>query len=378
MDESDMKNTGENSQLIHFLNSRATGTPIGRQNPERPSQCDAFESFGQTIVTQRRHFDDNATEGRTIPFFTDVSLKALPTLETEAMVQRGLELHDKLLYLRMKYWHLLEIDKTQWIDGVTDHRLNATLLPLLPLARFSPQIMSIVLENIEPVEKARRKLKAQSEDGVIINALWERIDDGLFGIHNGLFYIGRERERQEGVDGEQLERVIPLTTSKLADVLKWSSKTIRKIVTSLNLAPEHVPPRFRVGRYSYRGIFYDPAKMEKRLRAFVVDYPPNTLSSTLTTSVPDVPHVPHTPSGMENDIGSFLKDSPEGRRGTSGTSGTTDDVIDDLFGNKSSQCRACAFFKDGDACPRPDPRLIQPSATYVKTCPPFQSATEVT
>lgn len=33
LDEADLRSTGETSELIHFLNSRATGTPIGRQNP---------------------------------------------------------------------------------------------------------------------------------------------------------------------------------------------------------------------------------------------------------------------------------------------------------------------------------------------------------
>jgi hypothetical protein len=238
MDEADFGNTNENSQLTHFLNSRATGTPIGHQNPERPSQCDAFESFGLTIVTQRRHFDDKATEGRTVPHYTDVSEdRSLPTLETEAMVQRGLTLQDKLLYIRLKYWQALVIDKTRWIDGVTDHRLNSTLLPILALSAFCPELFDIVMANITSIEKARRKLKSQSEDGVVINALWERVESELFGTHNNLYYIGETKEQYHSIDGETHERVIPLTTSKLADSMRFSPKTIRKIITSINIVP---------------------------------------------------------------------------------------------------------------------------------------------
>jgi len=366
MDEADMRNTGETSILIHFLNSRATGTPIGRQNPDRPSKCDAFESFGITIVTQRRHFDDNATEGRTIPFLCDVMEKSLPTLETEEMIRKGLELQDKLLYIRMKYWKEINIEKTLWIEGVSDPRLNSTLLPVMALAKFSERLKDIVKENIEPLEKARKKLKAQSEDGVIINALWEKIEADLWGIHNNLYYVGAEKQNYKGADGEALELIIPLTTTKLAESTKFSSKKVRKIITSLNIEPDNKPARFRVGRYSYRGIFFEPSKLEKRLREFVVDYEKFELYKVLGLSVPDVPDVPHSPSGEDSTLTRFVKEAPEGKSGTCGTSGTQENpfpqlgdikdmVWDDSFWGKH-ECCVCgyekwtswkAFLKDG-------------------------------
>lgn len=327
IDEADVKNTGETSQLIHFINSRATGTPIGRQNPDSPSKCDAFDSFGQTIVTQRRHFDDNATEGRTVPFFCDPSdKKEIPTLLTKEQILKGYDIQDKLLYIRLMYWDKIEIDKTFWVENVSDHRLNSILLPIMALAKFDHGLEEIISSNITVLHEARRKLKAQSDDGVLINFLWEKIESGLFGVHNTLYYMAA-KEKYQGMDGEEdLERTTPLTTTSLSETLKRTSRDIRKILTSLNIAPENAPPRFRVGKRRYRGIFFDTRKMEKRLREFVVTYENNSLHKALGSPVPDVPVVPPTtPSG---ELDKFLSKEkkkeifPESIAGTNGTSGT--------------------------------------------------------
>jgi hypothetical protein len=104
LDEADFANTNEKSELVHFLNCRATGTPLSRQNPKNPRFTDTFSNFGLTILTQRRPFDDNATESRALPFYSESSDKRLPVIETDEMLKRGLELQNKLLYLRMKYY----------------------------------------------------------------------------------------------------------------------------------------------------------------------------------------------------------------------------------------------------------------------------------
>ena len=325
LDEADFANTGETSELIHFLNARATGTPIGRQNPDRSSQCDAFESFGLTIITQRRHFDDNATESRTIPFYSDISEKQLPTLETEEMITNGMMLQDKLLFIRMSYWNKIEIQKAKWIDGVSDHRLNAALLPVMALAEFAPDLKQLVKKTVQVIERERRKLKAQSEDGLVVNALWERIQDGLFGEHNGLFYIGREQIIEKGPDNEEQIIVRPLTTSALGEILKRSSKTIRKIVTSLNISPDNAPERARIRHWNVRPIFFDPKRLEKRLREFVVDYEKSELFKRLNLPVPDVPNVPVSPSEavLNTQPKTHVNNTPRERlSGTSGTCGT--------------------------------------------------------
>jgi len=309
IDECDVKNSGETSQLIHFLNSRATGTPIGRQNPESPSKCDAFESFGITIVTQRKHFDDNATEGRTVPNYCDVTEnKKITTMLTIKEIKRGLDLQDKLLYLRLTLWDKFFIDKTLWVENVSDHRLNSTLLPAMALAEFDPSLKEIIVKNVLVLHEERRRLRAQSDDGMMVNFLWEKIETGLWGLHNGFYYVGSEKETYVGVDEEEYEKVIPLTTSKISELLgqKITSRSIRKNITGLNIDPENAPTRIRLSQKIFRPILFDVIKMEKRLREFVVEYQNNTLYEKLELPKP-VTHVTDVTDNVTGGLDQYTK-----------------------------------------------------------------------
>jgi hypothetical protein len=155
LDEADFANTSEKSELIHFLNCRSTGTPLSRQNPKNVRLTDTFCNFGLTIVTQRRPFDDNATESRAIPYYSEASDKKLPVIETDEMLQQGLELQNKLLYLRMKYYQQVVIDKEAWLNDLCDPRLVATLLPLLALSKYEPSLKVTISETSKDVEKAK-------------------------------------------------------------------------------------------------------------------------------------------------------------------------------------------------------------------------------
>ena len=125
LDEADFSNTSEKSELIHFLNCRATGTPVSRQNPKNARITDVFANFGLTIVTQRRQFDDNATESRSLPYYSEVTEEKLPVVETDEMLKTGLSLQNKLLYLRMIHYRDVVINKSYWMEEITDPRSNA-------------------------------------------------------------------------------------------------------------------------------------------------------------------------------------------------------------------------------------------------------------
>ena len=287
IDEGDFKNTDENSELIHFLNARATGTPIGRQNPNNVSECQVFDSFGETIITQRRHFDDNATEGRAIPMFTDVGTKEYATLETQDLIDRGRDMQDRLLYLRMKHWNDFTIDKSIWIDGTSDHRLNSALLPLMALSTFIPWIEDFIKTLIKPIERERRKIKAQSSDGSVINIMWDKISEGSWSTHKAMFFLGngteysKSKNRDEDMD-EREEVVLPMTSTSLGELLGGiSGNAVKKIITSLNITPETAPITARINSKVKRPIFFDPIRLEKRLVEFVVDYNKGELCAEL-------------------------------------------------------------------------------------------------
>jgi hypothetical protein len=294
LDEADFANTNEKSELVHFLNCRATGTPLSRQNPNNPGVTDTFTNFGLTIVTQRRPFDDNATESRALPFYSEASDKRLPVIETDEMLRQGLELQNKLLYLRMKYFQQVTINKEAWVNELRDHRLVASLLPLIALSSHEPSLKETITKTAKEVEKAKIEEKANSMDGLIINCLWDRISEGLFDKWRpNVFYV-LDKKEVETIDEKEIARNTSLTTKDLADQFKWSPQAIRKALGSLCIAEKGLPTQVKVDGHNSRVIFFDPRRIEKRLREFVVNYTPGKVAEV--TGVTDLAyHVPDSP-----------------------------------------------------------------------------------
>jgi len=286
LDEADFANTNEKSELIHFLNCRATGTPISRQDAKNPRETDVFANFGLTILTQRRPFDDNATESRCLPYYSEKTDRKLPTVETDDMLAEGLEIQNMLFYLRLKFYRDVTIDKTAWINEISDPRLVSSLLPLLALSKFEPTIKETIETVVKDMAKLKVEQKSNSMDGTLLNALWEK---GLFALYSGMpnnkhYYF---QTKQHDEDDDQSVSVVPVTLSSLAEEFKpTTSRNIRKILTSLNLCAPGMPKVIRVGNKAHRVIFFDPLKFEKRLREFVIDYRPYELYEKLGLEKP--------------------------------------------------------------------------------------------
>jgi len=305
LDEADFANTSEKSELIHYLNCRATGTPVSRQDSKNPKLTHTFANFGLTILTQRKQFDDNATESRCIPFYSEVTDKKLPTVETDEMLKEGLELQNKMLFLRMKFFKKIQIDKSAWIGDLTDHRLIASLLPLLALSKHEPSIYETIIKTGKQIEKLKVEEKTNSEDGIIVNLFWEKIQNSLFELwNNPVYYILDSREI---IRGEENEREVkkPLTTSMIAQNLKWTTRRVRKVIRGLNLCRQGIPNFVKVSGKSWRVIFFEPKKLEKRLREFVVNYKPaelfEGLGVTQVTQVTDYLHGETRKSQLETE-----------------------------------------------------------------------------
>jgi hypothetical protein len=279
LDECDLGKSDESSDVVHYLNCRAYGTPISRQNPDAPTQSQAFFNFGLTIDTQRRAWPDDALENRTLPFPCERSQKELATTELDEWLEKGLELQDRLLYLRLVHWNEVKIDKAARVPGLKDHRLTASVLPLLALREFAPKMVSGLEDILKVLARRRQEVRAMSSDGVVVNYLWERLDTGLIGIHNAFPFVGAERQKtEEGKD----ETVMPLQVSEMADTLKWSAREVRRIIGSLQITPENAPRHpIHVGKSTIRPIFFDVRKLEVLLGDFVIEYQEGTLDKRL-------------------------------------------------------------------------------------------------
>jgi hypothetical protein len=280
LSEMDFRSGDETSELTHYLNCRSYGVPISRQNPDNPRYNEVFYNFGLTIVTQRRVWEDNALEDRTIPYNCEKSQKELATAELDEWVKRGISLLNKLLYLRLMFWPKVVIDKSARIPGVKDHRLTASVLPLIALSQHLPSLKDLLVKVLGSIEKKRCEVKAMSKDGVIVNELYEYWKENLIGEHNGIKYVAKEKT----VGPNREEILIPLQTSDLAEKLKWSTREVRSVVNSLQLHPslEKLPKLLRLDRV-YRPIWVDEQRLLSRFEEFAPDY-----SVTLVT---DVTHI---------------------------------------------------------------------------------------
>lgn len=282
LDECDLGKSDEASDVVHYLNCRAYGTPISRQNPDDPTQSQAFYNFGLTIDTQRRPWLDDALENRTLPFLCERSQRELATTELDEWLAKGLELQDRLLYLRLTSWDQVKIDKAARLPGIKDHRLTASVLPVLALRELAPDMVSNLEGILKILARRRQEVRASSSDGIVVNHLWEKLDAGLVGAWNGRLYVGAERVKDEK---SKEETIAPLQTSEMADVLKWKASDIRRIISSLQVTPD-AAPRHTVklaGRVT-RPIFFSPDKLEVLLADFVVDYQSGSLQERITES----------------------------------------------------------------------------------------------
>lgn len=272
LSEMDFRHSDSTSELVHYLNCRCYGVPISRQNPDNPRVNEVFRNFGETIVTQRLPWEDNALEDRTIPFYCERTQKDIPSEVLDEYVEKGLSLQNKLLYLRLMLYDRVEIDKAARIPGVRDHRLNSAALPLLALSKIAPGLFEDLAETLKEIEKRRREVKALSRDGVVVNAIYEYVKEFGLGEWNRLNYVVKMKLKTR-VAGEEKEILVPLQVSDLADPLKMSSSLVRRTLNSLQLHPEAEKlPRFIYLDRSYRPIWVSRERLESRFLEFVPDY----------------------------------------------------------------------------------------------------------
>jgi hypothetical protein len=283
LSEMDFRSSDETSELVHYLNCRSYGVPISRQNPDNPRHNEVFYNFGLSLVTQRRVWDDNALEDRTLPFYCEKSQKPLPTAELDEWIERGISLMDKLLYLRLQFWDRVVINKAARIPGVRDHRLTAAVLPLIALSKFFPELMELIQAVLGGIERRRREVKAMSRDGLIVNLLYEYFQEGLIGEHNGAKYVAKETAE----DKEKGTVYVPLQTSDIGERLGWKTRDVRNVINSLQLHPslETLPKLVRVGKYVARPIWVDEGRLRSRFEEFVPDFVTDVTLVTLNACV---------------------------------------------------------------------------------------------
>jgi hypothetical protein len=280
IDEADFLYSNVTSEVSHFLNSRCYGTPISRQNSKNPKITDTFSNFGLTMLTQRGSLGDDATSSRSLPFWSLRTKKQLPTVETQEMLDRGLDLQDKLLYLRFRYYKEFKIDPTAWVQGIRDHRLNAAMLPLIALSRIEPSILEDINGTARQFADMKVREKALTSDGLLVAHLWDLVNQEtpFINVWNNNLYFTTEIEDKEGA-----KVVVPLTTSILQNELGVSAKEARETAYRLNLVSpdKKLKAAIKVSGKTYKPIFFESERFEMLLVDFIVGYQDGDLAKRL-------------------------------------------------------------------------------------------------
>lgn len=291
LNEADIDPNGKDRELAGLLIARSYGDAISRQNPNNINEANAFNQFQLTIVTQRENFGENALEGRSIPFYTEKSWNKLPSLETPEMIELGKEIQKVSLALRMKYYSTLEINKAFWLD-TSDARLNSALLPLAALSNIDPSISELLNKQLRKLERRKTQLKAESDDGLLTNFLFNKLqqEDGempLFEHYQGNAYYfldkheihTEKRFNEHTKETSEIEEEIRtiLTTSNLQMSLGFnSSKGVRKKLDAL-LHTEDLPVTYRPLWNTHKvakPVWFRIEPLTKLFREFVIDFDP--------------------------------------------------------------------------------------------------------
>jgi hypothetical protein len=112
----------------------------------------------------------------------------------------------------MLYHNQVTIEKSSWIENLVDHRLIASLLPLIALSNYEPTLKTTITNTAKAVQRAKIEEKACSMDGSIINVLYEKISDGLFDEWQpNKHYLLEEAKIKDENKTEKL-KIKPLTT----------------------------------------------------------------------------------------------------------------------------------------------------------------------
>jgi hypothetical protein len=219
------------------------------------------------------------------------------------------------------------IDKAARIPGVKDHRLTASVLPLIALKSEAPAMVENLTGLLLELEHRRREVKAHSKDGTITNALWDRVSEGEIGSHNGDWFVGKNTAKAG------FPAIVPLTTTDLADDLKWKSHQVRSTIDSLNLFDAHAPRAVaKIEGKTYRPIWFSQDHFETRLQDFVVDYEPGDLVKALQGAVTKVTQVTDYVSG-EDPSTALEGPTPLHTNSVTSVTSVTEPMIDERFEN---------------------------------------------
>jgi hypothetical protein len=343
IDEADQRDTGSEAEWVQFINSRYDGTPIPRYNAAT-GKVDIFDSFGLTAIALRRMPKDEGTTSRMTKINATISPIALPEVAGEDIYNDYVEIRNKLLYLRLKYYNNLAFVGSSGLPADQSWRGKETLTLFRLLEQIDPEIDKDITEISKALTEREVQNLSGTWDGLIINEIYSFISEENTEHrekNRAIYFV--QRWKKEG-----RERITPLSLKYIADRLGTSASEVQRSMAQFKISTFD---RFRIDGLDrpQRGVlmFTQLMDTDRIFQRYVVEYnhklrdisnfnqgsldeihpmdsgvehsanvdvDPNT-----DVSVPPVPHVP--PHDLSRDLSNNNKPYMY-MGGTSGTPGT--------------------------------------------------------
>jgi len=178
IDEADWSRSDAQHFIVKILNNgfQQTST-VTRCKPNNPCEIDAFSIFCPKVLATRYGFNDQALESRCIIVrMEETGRDDIPTLLNPTMYANQLAIRNKLLMFRLKNLASTSIEE---IDlPIDDRRVRQTVMPLAqPLINF-PDELTRLKQLVIDFAKENVKVRADSPEGLVVNALIQIVDSG--------------------------------------------------------------------------------------------------------------------------------------------------------------------------------------------------------
>jgi hypothetical protein len=359
----------EDEELEKYIRSRYDPGTVNPRllDPHSRTDIAGFRVAGPTVVTRRRPFIDDANTDRGILIRCEQG-NQFPLEVLDKSVE--LDLQDELAMFWTEYYddeRLLPTQEELMFDRAVDDIDPRLKLATTYLKKLAALIGAEAAEDlhgfVQEQELERRRLKALSEEGKIVRALYELITSGIDGnTHTinykygsetvndtlfaeaagpGTYYLAYTRTPLNGgADGES--KTVGITWSQIARMAALATRLDPKNVLQ-PYSVEAVQRRLGPEKKIVRTISINAKQLDWAFRTFIVDYDPGwrkTIApeegeqANLKDFVPPnpVPLVPLVPTGggancdsAPSSPSSSLREGRENAApigGTSGTNGT--------------------------------------------------------
>lgn len=229
LDEADVRDSSESSDLIEFLNSRADGAVMPRYSTESGS-VQYLSSFGTTVVAIRKAYDDDGFNSRGVPLKAETTSRDIDLIPPADWVVRARRLQRQLLLFRVRLLARardgkLELPTRVPLPRVRSHRIRETFLIVNAIAQAEgdPDLVQGLASVAEELGRRLVEEKSHTPEGVILNLVYSALDEGWdVAAESPGFYLVRTRND----DGPQHDEALTASLLSERTTKALSSKSI--------------------------------------------------------------------------------------------------------------------------------------------------------